>query len=388
MASVGDQLTQPEAGWRRYDDTDPLFKYVGEWGTRSNGAYYNGSQRTSGNNLAGKVYFKFSGTRLRIITTLYPTYSGRINITIDGTTESFSLQTNTLNQAIVFEKLDLSNGDHTVIIEKIEKGSYNPDFVWDAIDIDSTGSLQDLVTIPITPTIPPPTTGKLCNTLDEMDIGDYIVWKRDGNTHSFGGSVDGYIEIRVTGVASSTLPTKHFHYAIKADTGLLISDRVTEHTISWDTLNSQKRIQGLPVTISGVSGLIRSLTGGVAYADENGNMSLNATGSKGCFPTNNEWDRYINKFPTDLIQQNKTLDDVWNCNNIYSWTQDTVVNGTLTSTSGLTTPNRNSSFRVIRGGINVWGRIWGDLGTTPSNSTSTGNGNDIGYRPVFSYKEV
>lgn len=28
---VGDQLLQPEAGWKRIDDTDSSFKYVGDW---------------------------------------------------------------------------------------------------------------------------------------------------------------------------------------------------------------------------------------------------------------------------------------------------------------------------------------------------------------------
>lgn len=379
MANVGDQLTQPEAGWRRYDDSDSLFKYVGEWGYRSNGAYYGGSQRTLANNLFGKIYFKFSGTRLRIITSLYPTYSGRINITIDGTTESFSLQTNTLSQAIVFEKLNLSNGEHTAIIEKIENGSYNPDFVWDAIDIDSTG---ELIFAPPIPPITPPTTGKLCNSLDEMNIGDYIVWKRDSATHSFGGSIDDYIEIPTAGVASSSLPAKHFHYAIKVDTGLLISDRVTEHTISWDTLNLQKRIQGFPVTISGTTGVIRSLTGGVAYADENGNMSLTNKGYGG-FPINNEWDKYVVKFPFALVQEGTTLDDIFHWSSCSTITQDTLAQGFVNSDGVAQTGTNASTRRFLRGSASFNdGIFFMSTGLTTATWTSAG------FRPCFEYKEV
>lgn len=225
----------------------------------------------------------------------------------------------------------------------------------------------------------PATTGKLCNTLDEMDIGDYIVWKRDGNVHSFGGDIAGFTEIPVTGVASSSLPTKHFHYAIKVDTGLLISDRVTEHAISWDTLNSQKRIQGLPITISGVSGIIRSLTGGVAYADENGNMSMNALGSKGCFPINNEWDKYINNFPLSMIQTGKTLDDIWQYLSVSSFTQDTTTTGSFIGTNNSTTTT-NSTHRSSRGLPNIY-LDFSIYGSSTTNKT-------LGFRPVFEWREV
>lgn len=231
----------------------------------------------------------------------------------------------------------------------------------------------------------PATTGKLCNTLDEMNIGDYIVWKRDGNTHSFGGSIDDYIEIPTTGVEPSSLPTKHFHYAIKVDTGLLISDRVTEHTISWDTLNSQKRIQGLPVTISGFSGVIRSLTGGVAYADENGNMSLTYKGEYGAFPINNEWDKYVSNFPSSLIKEGQTLDDIFHGEQLENnpllsatWCQDTSVNGLMSKSNSNMGANTN---RIARS--------WGTHPSSPvvavSSNTST---RAYGFRPVFEWKEV
>lgn len=229
----------------------------------------------------------------------------------------------------------------------------------------------------------PATTGKLCNTLGEMDIGDYIVWKRDGAVHSFGGSIDSYTELPVTGIASSSLPTKHFHYAIKVDTGLLISDRVTEHTISWDVLNASKRIQGLPTTISGVSGVIRSLTGGVAYADENGELNKVAN-HFGAFPTNNEWNKYIEDFPKHLIQQEKQLNDVWNHNNMLTWTQDTPTNGSFTSLTGTTSTAWTSSARMLRGGHLIFDGMWAGLACSVATVSQT----IAGFRPVFEYKEV
>lgn len=115
-------------------------------------------------------------------------------------------------------------------------------------------------------------------------------------------------------------------------------------------------------------GIVRSLTGGVAYADANGNKSSSTNyAGYGAWPTNSEWDKFIVNFPTDLIQSGKTLDDVFHWNNIYTWCQDT--------------PNITaapSTNRVYRGSShpNRWGYI---VSTTVDNTR--------GFRPVFEYKE-
>lgn len=374
MATIGDQLLQPEAGWRRYDDSDSVFEYTGAWLLGTSNSHYKQRARVT-SDTTSTVSFKFTGTRLRIIAFRNANQSPNIVITIDGENQSFSL-TNTSDafMSLVFEKLNLTAGVHTVTIKSNATGN----FTFDAVDIDETGEI-----LYFSPVI---TTGKLCNTLDEMDIGDYIVWKRDGAVHSFGGSIDSYIALPVTGIASSSLPTKHFHYAIKVDTGLLISDRVTEHTISWDTLNSQKRIQGLPVIISGVSGVIRSLTGGVAWADQNGNKSLNFLGDYDLFPNNNEWDKYIMNFPMNNIQQNKTLNDVWHgdrqVGQPYTICQDTPING-LRNREGSTTIGVNTN-RVAR----AWSTTGGAFAYVMASPVTTLVNPVYGFRPVFEYKEV
>ncbi|OME43863.1 hypothetical protein BSK59_33455, partial [Paenibacillus odorifer] len=67
---------------------------------------------------------------------------------------------------------------------------------------------------------------------------------------------------------------------------------------------------------------IRSLTGGVAFADANGNGATTDLGY-GMLPTNNEWDKYISNFPPSKIQLGKTLDDVFHWNGAVTWSQDT-----------------------------------------------------------------
>lgn len=44
MATIGQQLLQPESGWKRYDDRDPRLIYVGaNWATFDTGTKYNGT---------------------------------------------------------------------------------------------------------------------------------------------------------------------------------------------------------------------------------------------------------------------------------------------------------------------------------------------------------
>jgi hypothetical protein len=116
-------------------------------------------------------------------------------------------------------------------------------------------------------------------------------------------------------------------------------------------------------------GIIRSLTGGVAYADANGNTSLSNTDSIsfGNFPSTNEYDKYIINFPQKLIEPGKTLNDIFHNDTCFVWTQDTPI-----------TSIGSSSNRVVRG--HAYPKFSSDF---PSNITSI----DLGFRPVFEFRE-
>ncbi len=140
MVTIGQALTSPENGWRRIEENEPNFTYEGTWGLRSNTAYSGGSQKTQSNTvLNNKIKFKFYGTKIRIISSLYPSYTPKVKITIDGIEEYYSLQGTAINSALACEKTNLPLGLHYVEIEKITNGGYDPDFIWDAIDIDYNG---------------------------------------------------------------------------------------------------------------------------------------------------------------------------------------------------------------------------------------------------------
>ncbi|MBD7911443.1 Ig-like domain-containing protein [Clostridium cibarium] len=141
-ATIGQQLSKPEDGWRRYDDTDSRIKYVGDGLIKNAGGdFYNGSESEvqSSQNSALKIQFKFQGTKLRIISLRNPVCGSSISISIDGVKETFSIYDGSGNhfQTLVYEKNSLSNSIHTVEMTN------NSNFMClDAIDIDSTGELK------------------------------------------------------------------------------------------------------------------------------------------------------------------------------------------------------------------------------------------------------
>jgi hypothetical protein len=97
MATIGQILTSPESGWRRYDDTDSRFVYK----TNGNGSWtastsytqnYNSTWKSylnGGTNGIGTLTFKFYGTKIRMIA---PWDTGGIDsvIKIDGNIVSTS----------------------------------------------------------------------------------------------------------------------------------------------------------------------------------------------------------------------------------------------------------------------------------------------------------
>lgn len=207
----------------------------------------------------------------------------------------------------------------------------------------------------------PNTGGILRTSIADMQVGDYISCLYNADTKSFSriGDVPGG-QMPYTGITAGS----NWFYFIKVDGesghgSLLIADRVCHNTISWDSLNQNNYIQGKPLTLSKVSGILRSLGGGNSYADASGNSSTVDKGL-GAWPTDNEFDQYV-------AGMFNGADDVWHNSSILSWANETPITGVGVNTT-----------RVIRGNANyVFSR-------TSSNNTQP----NVGFRPVFEYQEV
>ncbi|MGH1276480.1 hypothetical protein ACQVWA_24165 [Bacillus cereus] len=157
---IGDQLLQPEVGWKRVDDTDSLLKYQGTWEKGSHSSWYNGTcHYVADKDSTGAVEFNFYGTQLRIIT-CFDVASYRtddISITIDGVTEKYSeIASAKVYQGLAYEKLGLTKGKHRVRVQCGTKGTYRLNI--DAIDIDADGYIEK-----------PPIT-----------VGDFLATPEDG----------------------------------------------------------------------------------------------------------------------------------------------------------------------------------------------------------------
>lgn len=137
MATIKQQLLQPESGWRRYDDRESKITYVGTWTQGSTAGYYNNTNMDS-NSLSSYYEFSFFGTKLRIIDALASNRSANVQVTIDGVTESYSAyDATTVRGVLVYEKIGLEERVHKVTVKSNATGY----MTLDAIDIDETGYL-------------------------------------------------------------------------------------------------------------------------------------------------------------------------------------------------------------------------------------------------------
>ena len=144
-AKIGNQLLNPEKGWKRYNDTNTSINYNSVFGIYSNDSrgYLNDFHGMSiYNDKIGEIKFNFTGTMLRLV--IYAEnnsdYDTKAKITIDGQTETFSTLNNTSQKCtLVYEKLGLSNTEHSVVINNSATGRA---IIFDATDIDENGSLK------------------------------------------------------------------------------------------------------------------------------------------------------------------------------------------------------------------------------------------------------
>ncbi|MGY5342924.1 discoidin domain-containing protein [Paenibacillus glucanolyticus] len=229
MATIGEPLTAPESGWKRYDDTETLLNYTGLWnvGGAVVGAYKGSVKATA--TIDEKVSFKFIGTKIRIIGATNKG-SANIEIDIDGTKETISCGGSLVWQALLYERLNLTDTEHTVTITNKEKNY----FWFDAVDLSSTG--------------------RLTHPDEVIDIKDLVVGKRIRCNYStlpgLSGAFNGLGEESADfiPISSTANPNGDFYFIMAEDFNkkkILIADRNIQHSISWDVLNNVGMVSGV-----------------------------------------------------------------------------------------------------------------------------------------------
>lgn len=135
MAIIGQSLTSPETGWKRYDQTDSKILYSnGSWNINNITTSAYGGSWASSNSLDATITFKFYGDKLRLIGSLTSSWSNNIDIYIDNIFDNTisEYNSNESHQILIYEKINLPKAMHEIKI--INKTSNY--LILDAIDID------------------------------------------------------------------------------------------------------------------------------------------------------------------------------------------------------------------------------------------------------------
>ncbi|WP_068504120.1 hypothetical protein [Paenibacillus kribbensis] len=112
-ASVGEALNEPESGWTRHKYDSEYITYLGgKWAINTGVSTYASQWQKEG----AILKFNFTGTKIRLISTTWWSFSKDIDVFIDGKfVEKISLYgSDDGTKRIKFEKLNLDNGNHSV----------------------------------------------------------------------------------------------------------------------------------------------------------------------------------------------------------------------------------------------------------------------------------
>jgi F5/8 type C domain len=260
MATVGQQLTAPESGWKRYDNSHATMKYSSGFSVHSSSNLYGGTQFQS-NVYNANYSFKFIGTKFRIIDALGPNRDKNVQVTVDGiVTGYYSAYQSSGDtfQVLVYELTGLEYGLHTVEVRKITQDSSY--ISMDCIDIDDTGRLlhPDEVT-----------------DIKDLTVGKRIRYNYTAPSGSFGyfGGIGKETGSFIPSISSATPNGDAYAIMIGVDhkgRKVLFTDRNVQHSISYDVLNNAGVASGsgLPIKYGRLVPIMTSNTtpSGRAYA--------------------------------------------------------------------------------------------------------------------------
>ncbi|MCC0679973.1 hypothetical protein IC218_06800 [Clostridioides sp. ES-S-0005-03] len=212
MAIVGEQLLQPELGWKRYDESS--IRSINKNCSSEAHSVYCGGSATLLKRTDSSYKFKFYGNKLRLISDKNSNRpKDNTKITIDGTeyvANSYGSQP--IPQILVISLENLENSIHEVVISPVKEGFV----VVDCIDINEDGYITDL----------PLEKNKIIN---KIKVGEYISCNytyNNGFTDFYSGTDMNFICVKHTDRES-----------------ILISDKVFPN-LSFDDVNQKGFIYG------------------------------------------------------------------------------------------------------------------------------------------------
>jgi hypothetical protein len=260
-----------------------VFQYEGKWVKKnySPGKTIDYSVKQMVSKEAAVIKFKFTGTKLKIFGSKGIIGSKKIQLIIDGHTESISVNKNIFHgenpkiNAVVFEKDNLANREHHVSIHNKDENS----FWFTGVEIDQAGRLFHIHEV---------------RDLEKLEIGTRIrchykaMYNTVGEFSGIGEETTGFLPPE-----STAFPDGDFYFIMVDEVDgekKLIADRVIQNYVSWTTLDSN---QGSAIS-SRENFIIRSLVD-----------------SKDSTDVLSEWNQYIVSSSDHLS---------WNYQFVSSWT--------------------------------------------------------------------
>ncbi|WML35361.1 Ig-like domain-containing protein [Clostridium sp. OS1-26] len=140
-ATVGQRLTAPESGWRRFENIDKNISYIGSgWTSYFEASESGGNVNYTTNPIGASVRFNFTGNKIRIINHCNSGHNNLAEVYIDGVkVNNHSIYSSQgVTQVIMYQNENLSNSEHHFEYKFVGSGQG----VFDAIDIDSNGQLK------------------------------------------------------------------------------------------------------------------------------------------------------------------------------------------------------------------------------------------------------
>jgi hypothetical protein len=135
--NVVGELLQASDYLIRFEETDPLISYGGNW-TSSSGTLYSAGTMSYGTDAGTGLNISFNGTGIDLISLKGPSY-GIVKVTLDGVESDVSLWKDSyVGQQIVFSRRDLANGEHTLRFEWTgiaDPNGTGTDIGLDAVDV-------------------------------------------------------------------------------------------------------------------------------------------------------------------------------------------------------------------------------------------------------------
>ncbi|WP_254613116.1 discoidin domain-containing protein [Brevibacillus sp. HB1.2] len=250
IANIGQRLSEPELGWKRYEQDDQALSYSGTWVVQTSNTSSGGTAIYAERTGENKVRFDFYGTRLRILGMANSGYHPNLKVVINGVQESYSATIGSQNQGstLQYEKLGLELKRHSVEISSTVEGYW---WYIDAIDIDANGRL-----------LHPDEVAEV----NDLEVGKRVRFHYSATSGTVGKFSDlGMETSKFIPVASSASPNGD-GYFIMVDTDyrgrkVLLADRNIQNNISWDALNTAGVTSGSGLPLEILEDLVPTMTG-------------------------------------------------------------------------------------------------------------------------------